>query len=181
MRIFAMTLGLVLMSFLSFTQNASAQAILSVGQNLLFENGNNGRSIDTQQPLSVRGGYRFGIRDLYLEYSSFQSAQGTPSVQVVREHSEWLAWGRRVLAPKMKFAPYAAAGLGLQYDKIETTIPGESKRDQGEPHPVLALASGFLVAVREGLELQLEVKAASSSNYAPNPLMGLAFFVGYRF
>lgn len=181
MRVLSSTLILIFASCLLVQKEVHAQVIGSLGQNLLFESGNNGRSIDTRQPLALRGGYRFDAGDLYLEYSKFRSAQGTPSVQVVREHGEWLMWARRIFSGEMKFAPYAAGGAGVQRDEVETTIPGETKKDRGEFRPVVAIAGGFHAVVRGGLELQLEAKTAASSSYAPNPLMGLAFFVGYQF
>lgn len=161
-RVWLAAVAVIGFSLLNGTR-AQAQAIASIGTQLAFEYGSNGRSFETRQPFALRGGYRFAQGDLYLEYGRFRTSQGSPMVQVERTHTDWLLWARRAFFTNWKFAPYAALGAGVQYEKIETTLGSERSSSTGTPQFLASAAGGFTSSVTEKLELQIESRLSSSS------------------
>jgi len=174
------SLGLVGLGFL-VPSRAEARALVALGTHLVFERGTDGRAFETRQPFSLRAGYRFEIGDAYLEYQSFSTSLGTSMVQVARTHRELIAWGRRVIVPSWKMAPYGALGAGVQYDTIETTLGAETSKADGRFEPLLSAAAGFSAAVHEKVELLLESRLTLSSGYSPNPVPGFGLILGWRF
>jgi hypothetical protein len=161
--------------------DVQAKVLLSMGSGLAFEYANNARNLEIRQPLSLRAGYRFSAADLLLERALFSYSQGTSALHVRRTHEEWLAWGRRLFQNEGAFKLYAALGAGAQFDKVETSLNGETTLNTGRPQPLAAIAGGFNGQTLDGFELDLELRAAFSSGYAPNPVPGLGIFAGWRF
>jgi hypothetical protein len=159
--------------------------LVEVGGNLAFEYANNGRTLESRQPVALRGGYRFDGVDLFLEHDSFSYSQGTPAVQVRRSHQEWIFWGRRLFAPpgleEIRLKPFAAGGIGARADKVETTLNGVTTTNTGRAEPLGALAGGFEAITADGFSLDVEIRATLSSGYAPNPVPGFGLFAGWRF
>ena len=75
--------------------SAKAEPFAALGMSLNFEQAPDGRTIETRQPLAVRGGYRFQPVDVYLDYQTFNATQGTPLVHVARTPitSGWSMYG----------------------------------------------------------------------------------------
>jgi hypothetical protein len=160
---------------------AHAGPIASVGSNFVFEQAPDGRNYDIQNALNVRGGYRFPLADIYLEYSQFTSSTQVGVIATERTHSEWLAWGRYLFLKPWYVQPYLAAGLGVQSETIRTTFLTSSARDEGTPLAVGTAAAGVRALFFERLSLELEGRASFSRTYAPNPLLGVGLFLGVNF
>lgn len=160
---------------------ADASVLVSVGTQLVFENASDGRTLEGRQPFALRGGYRFELGDLYLEYTRFSVSDGSEMVAVERTHHEWQLWGRRVLVPQWKLKPYLAAGLGLQYDNVETTLSGATTKTSGDPRFLSSVAAGLTAVVWERLEMQMEAMLSGSENFSPNPRAGFGIYVGWSF
>lgn len=159
--------------------------LVEIGGNLAFEYANNGRTLESRQPVALRGGYRFDEVDLLLEHDSFSYSQGTPAVQVRRSHQEWIFWGRHLfVAPgleEIRLKPFAAGGIGARTDKVETTLNGITTTNTGRAEPLVALAGGFEAITADGFSVDVEIRATLSSGYAPNPVPGFGLFAGWRF
>lgn len=160
---------------------ALAGPFAGLGGNVTFEYASNGRTVEARQPFSLRGGYRFSKADVYLEYSSFSYDQGTPMLSVERTHREASLWARRLLVPEWKLTPFAAAGVGFQRDEATTSFGSEADRAVGDWLPTFGVAMGVDVTMFQYVNVTLEGRASTSSNYAPNPLMAVAFFIGCMF
>jgi hypothetical protein len=173
--------ALLLSMVLVLSLTARAGVLLSAGSNLAFEYANNGRTFESRQPFALRGGYRFDDGDLLLERSTFSVAQGTAAVKVRRSHEEWLAWARRVFGSPLALKPYAALGGGLQSEKVETTLNGATTTNGGRAQALAAAAAGFTAETIEGVTIDLELRASTSSGYSPNPIPQFGFFVGWRY
>lgn len=160
---------------------ARAHGFGSVGTELVYEYGSNGRTLETRQPFSLRGGYRVPVADVYVEYTRFSISQGSPLVQVRRTHHEALAWARRFFFQDWKLWPYLAVGVGAQFETIETTLGDETAKSTGSPQPVFGGVMGLSASVWRGLEVQLEGGLSVSSGFSPNPKPGFGFHVGWGF
>lgn len=163
------------------SERAHAQVFTSIGTELLFEYAPNGRALEARQPFSVRGGYRFTAGDLYLDYSQFKASEGAAVVQVERTHHEWLVWGRRILFPEWRLKPFLAAGVGVQYENVDTTLNGETTKTSGDPRLLSSLATGLSAVVWEKLEVQVEAAISGSENFSPNPRASFGLHVGWVF
>lgn len=160
---------------------AKAEPFAALGTSLAFEQSPDGRTIETRQPFAVRGGYRFRMLDVYLDYQTYSASQGTELVRVGRTHHEWVMSARRIFFKKWKARPYGALGLGVQHDVVETTLGEEEARDVGLAQAVLAASLGVQVKVWKSFDLQFESRLATSQNYSPNPLLSLIFLGGWSF
>jgi hypothetical protein len=167
---------------LLFTAPAAfAEPIMAIGVNTVYETAADGRTIESKTPVSVRGGYRFEIADVFLEYTNFRSSSGTSMVYVSREHQELIAWARHILRPDWRFSPYAALGVGVQNDHIDTVLASQTSSDNGALQAMAAASAGVRARIYDQLDLQFEGRLAVSPEYAPNPLFGFGLAVGLSF
>ena len=160
---------------------AHAGVLIAAGTGSRFEYQTDGRTLLTRHPIDVRAGYGFPFMDAYLEYQNFSTSDGLALASVGRSHHELIAWAKRIFLPDWQVKPYAALGSGVQFDEITTSFNGESSKATGRPELLFTGAFGASVTLYDGLEVQLEARLVASSNYAPNPLPEVDFFVGYRF
>lgn len=160
---------------------ASAEVLAGLGGSIAFERSANGRDFETRQPWGVRGGFSMRRTDFYLEYQTFQVSDGIESMYLTRTRHEWLGWVKQRIAPHRYWSPFLAAGLGFEYEVIQTQFMGGSYRDRGLLEPVAALAAGLQANVTREFNLNLESRLAASAMYVPNPQFSLAMFAGLRF
>jgi hypothetical protein len=160
---------------------AHAEPIFAIGQNLVFETSSDGRSFDTRQPLSVRGGYRFSEADVYLEYSRFQASTGGQSMVISREHQETIIWGRKIFRPDWIVAPYLAMGGGVEWELVNLNFGSQSINENGFAQMMAAVALGARVLVWSNFDLQLEGRLSLAPDYNPNLLPALGVVAGFSF
>jgi hypothetical protein len=158
-----------------------AEPLAALGTSMTFETATDGHTIQTHTPFSVRGGYRFDFLDTFFEYSQFRASEGNRAVFVSREHEEWLLWGRHVFRSDWIISPFAAAGIGLEQETVETDFGPEVSKDTGEVDTLAALAFGVRGIVVRKLELGLEMRASFSATHQPNPILGFGATAGWIF
>ena len=154
---------------------------MAIGINTVYETAADGRTMETRQPVSVRGGYRFPVADVFLEYTNFRVSDGTTMVYVSREHQELILWARHLLRSDWAFTPYAGIGVGAQNDHVDTVLSKQTSNDNGALQSMATASVGLRALVLEKLELQFEGRLAVSPEYAPNPLFGFGVAVGLSF
>jgi len=177
----AAVLGVLLAIFL-FHHTSSATPIVGVGANVVYESSADGRQYVARQPISLRGGYRFSLADIYLEYTNFRVADsGTSMLYVAREHQEFLLWGRRIIRADWVVSPTAALGLGFEYDRVKTSFGAQSSEESGSPLAIMASALGARVQIVEYLDLQIEGRLSFGSGSQPEPLFGFGIAFGASF
>lgn len=159
-----------------------AQPIFSLGARVAPEQDMREQKIETRLPLMARGGWSFAKDDLYLEYSTFSAEDGAGFVTVKRRSDQWLTWVRhRLMSSDALAIPYVAVGAGAQIEHVRTEFDAETVRSSGRPQFVAAFAPGALVTIEEAIEFGIEVRISASATFRPNPSLGGATFIGYRF
>jgi hypothetical protein len=159
---------------------ARGQVTASLGTSVMFEAASSGRAFEQRQPVSVRGGYRFGKFDAFAEYSRLAVTTGTAYVGVTRKRDQLLGWAR-VSKRDWRIAPFAGVGAGFLSEQIDTRLGIDETSDSSGAQPVVAAAVGGLTPLSQWLEMSLEVRAESSRLYAPHPLVGLGLFLSAKF
>ncbi len=173
---------IILLSFTFRTEAVRADVIAAVGAGFSFVTESDGRTIDAEQPLLIRGGYRFqNAVDVYLEYSTYSASDGNASLYVSKRHNEFLTWARHIFYPTWLVSPYLAAGAGFEYDKIQTTLGAEVSNESGSPYAMGALAGGMRIAFWQPLDLQIEGRATFAGDNSTNPTLGCNFLLGVSF
>lgn len=162
-------------------EHGRAEGIAALGTGMTFETSTDGRTIETRQPFSVRGGYRFPWVDTYLEFNTFHTSSGNPTVFITREHDEWLLWGTHAFRKDWPISPFVGAGLGIESERVTTSLGAESSRDGGDPQSMAAAVCGLRSTLWKTLDLALESRLSFASHFQPNPLFGLGVVAGYLF
>ena len=160
---------------------AQAGPMASIGSVVSFTQAPDGRNYQIEGAFALRGGYRFRLADTYLEYSRYSRSESVGTFGVDRVHSEWILWGRHVFEIPWFIQPYAAGGLGLQFESVSTTFGSDSAKDDGTPELSGNLAFGIRKIIFQRLNLELEGRMGVSRTNAPNPLLGVGFLVGWNF
>ena len=179
-----MTRAALLVAFASVLISASfasASPIASIGANVSYERGADGRTYTPRVPFSLRGGYRFEMADAFLEYSMFRASEGESMISVTREQHEFLLWGRHLFRKEWRVSPFAGAGVGFHFERIETKFASDVSRETGDADPVAAVAAGLRWNVIRGFELIGEARGAFAARYSPNPMLGIGLGAGVSF
>ncbi len=172
---------LLLGGIFAVSSGAHATMTSSLGSMMTFERATNGRAIDTRLPWALRGGYRFGLTDFEIEYSSFATSQGTAMVQVKRERQEVMFWVRRTFASHWPLKPYLSGALGLLREQAETVFGSAMGLNVGEPTTVFNVALGARAQIASNLEIDLGPRFGISESYVPNPQLSFSFFISWIF
>ncbi len=165
--------ALLFVVFLCTGMVASAAPLVSVGLGVIYEKSSDGRTIETRTPYAIGGGYRFSELDVHVEYSMFRAGDGESLVKVDREYHEFMLWARRFFLPEWSVQPYAGAGIGLQFEKVETSFDQEVSRETGDPGAVYAAKAGMRFPLDRHFEALIEGKVAVAARYPSEPLWGL--------
>lgn len=173
--------GFVLLVFLLVGMKASAAPIMSIGANVLYERGADGRTIEMRTPFSISAGYRFLELDLYLEYSMFRASDGESVIKVDRERHDFILWGRYFFLPEMRLNPYLGLGAGFQYERVETAFDDQVSREAGEPSAVYAAKTGIRFPINRHFELLVEGRVAIAARYPSEQAWGLGAAAGINF
>jgi hypothetical protein len=76
--------------------------------------------------------------------------------------------------------PYVALGLGADQERLTRNLGGETNNETGELEFLTSVALGWRYQVWK-ITTTLEGRLSWSAGYAPNPLPGVGYQVGFAF
>lgn len=135
--------------------------------------------------LALRKGMISGL----FEYTNYGVDSGNPTLDIDREHKDYLLWGRLhyydLNEDYLNFSLYAALGAGTYQETVTTTLSGVATKDSGgnqmEGAAALGVDSTLALQGHYGLLLAAELRLFFGKDYDPNPQVSGVIRVGVQF
>ncbi|WP_413558715.1 hypothetical protein [Bdellovibrio sp. HCB209] len=133
-----------------------------------------------QRPTNLSFAYRTNVWSILFEYSKFTESTGNSTLNIDREHTEMVLWGRwhlwRMTQKQMRISIYGAGGLGTYSEDITTSLSGSSQKDSTGSKLMGGLAAGGDISYdfvkNFGAVAALEGRGLMGQGFDPNPTFG---------
>lgn len=141
---------------------------------------NDARTLESRNPLAIRGGIRRRKYDIYLEYAQWKNAAGNGYIDVTETHQDLLMWFRKILIPDWKGLPYMAIGVGATRGLVKTELNSVAEVQHGLLEPLAKAALGGFIQVIQNIQLSVEMTAQIPSPLGVQPELGVGMYLGVR-
>jgi hypothetical protein len=156
--------------------------LFGLGGMLTFEHEGRQKRVESRIPFLVRGGYAWGRRALYVEYSTFFDSDQSGYSSVERRNHALLAWFRHGFAVSgLRMVPFIAIGGGAKLDAIRTRLDSQILQTNGKPEFLLGAAPGFFVQLDPSFQVGGELRVLTAEALFPNPQLGAAGYLAFQF
>ncbi|WP_413575920.1 hypothetical protein ACLVWU_16160 [Bdellovibrio sp. HCB290] len=143
-----------------------------------------------QKPQNLSFAYRATAWSILFEYSKFDESSGNSTLNIKREHSELLLWGRWHLwrqqqSKALRLSVYGAGGLGTYTENVTTTLSGTTQTDSTGSKMMGGFAAGADVSydfVKSfGVVAAVEGRGLMGQEFDPNPTFGGVARAGFYY
>jgi hypothetical protein len=109
-----------------------------------------------------------------LQYSDYDVSASNGNSTIAVDSFEWMAWAKYLLpigSAETKY--YAGLGLGLTWDKIDTTLAGDTVSSRSDREIVLGAIAEFDRYLLPNFSMGMDFKVIYSQYYSQRPTIEL--------
>lgn len=155
---------------------------VTIGTGVLYERNNDNATETTRLPLGFGIGAHVDRWQARIEYSSFRTSDGNPTVSISRSHELFIGWGAFEFGSLDGWIPYGAFGLGSGRTNVEARVLGGTDASKGNWDGMFAAAMGLRANWTSHFSVRPEIRYESAESFKmKDARFGLALQADYAF
>ena len=155
---------------------------IMLGTGVLFERNNDNITETTRLPLSFGVGARVDKWQARVEYTSFRTSDGNPTVSVSRSHELLIGWGAYEFGSLDGWIPYGALGLGSGRTNVEARVLVGTDASKGNWEGMFAGALGLRANWTAHFSIRPEIRYESAESFkTKDARLGVSLQADYTF
>lgn len=169
--------------FFLFSVSSQAQVFVGYSYAPRLEDSTSGQETEVESRNLFYTGYSKDAWRIQLQYSTESESTANGSSSIDTKSYEIIGWGKYLLpltaAYEIKY--YAGGGVGITWDKVDTTLGTQTVGDTSDREIVLGVVFEALKYVLPQLSLGSDLKVIYSQYYSKRPTFELGLNISYYF